>query len=116
MSQYARNDFERRTLDFSKAVIAYCRSLKITIFNRAYISQVIRSSSSVAANYREANNPLGKKDFLHRLRIARKEAKETIYWLELLAEFRANKELQFLTNEAEQLMKILSAMIRNSQK
>lgn len=84
--------------------------------NDRIIGQLVGSAGSVGANYREANDALGKKDFVHRLKIARKEAKETSHWLELL--FEANPgvsaELALLRQEALELTKILSAIISKS--
>lgn len=77
-------DLEKRTLDFSKNVRCFVRDLPRTISNKEDISQLVRSSGSVGANYIEANESLGKKDFAMRIKIARKEAKESTYWLELL--------------------------------
>jgi four helix bundle protein len=75
--------------------------------------QLIRSSGSIAANYIEANEKLGDKDFKFRLKIARKEAKETLLWLNLLKDLNHNfdSDLETLLNEADELRKILSAII-----
>jgi four helix bundle protein len=74
--------------------------------------QLVRSSGSVGANYIEANEKLGDKDFLFRLKISRKEAKESKYWLRLLKVINPEKqEIADLIKEAEQLRKILSSII-----
>ena len=86
-------NLEDRTLQFSKDIIALCKELFRNGINLPLISQIVRSATSVGANYREANDGLGKKDFVLRLRIARKEAKESSYWLELLAE--SNPQIDF---------------------
>lgn len=106
-------DLEERTLNFSKEVIRFCKKLPKETVNFKLIDQLIRSSTSVGANYREANDSLGKRDFIHRLKIARKEAKETIYWLELILEnnLGQNKQVGQLINEAIELRNILSAII-----
>ena len=110
--QYERN-LDDRTLAFAKRIIHLCKSLKKDTINIELAKQCIRSGCSVGANYREANDSLGKKDFVHRLRISRKEAKETHYWLELIIE--ANNELKEriepLKIETHELVKILSAII-----
>ena len=108
-----RYDLEDRTLKFSKELILLCKSLSVNIINRNLTDQLVRSGTSVGANYREANDALGKKDFTHKLRIARKEAKETVYWLELVIEANPDqkgKVLPLLT-EAGELRNILSAII-----
>lgn len=71
------NELEERCLRFAKEVRNFCRTIKHDAISLVYIKQVVRSSSSIGANYIEANEKLGKQDLVMRLRIARKEAKET---------------------------------------
>jgi four helix bundle protein len=105
-------DLERRTLVFAKSVLRLCKKLPGDIINREIVSQLIRSSGSVGANYREANDALSKKDFNHRIKITRKEAKETEYWLELLREGNPGHvdEINELLSESIELKKILSSI------
>lgn len=106
-------DLEERTFSFAKEVMAFVNILPKTIANIEIIKQVIRSSGSVGANYIEANEALGKKDFAMRVKICRKEAKESIYWLRLI-EARgeeAEKRRQSLISEATELMKIFGAIV-----
>ena len=70
-------DLEERTTKFAKAVIALCKTLPRNPINDRLVSQVVGASGSVGANYREANDALGKKDFLQRMKITRREAKES---------------------------------------
>ena len=109
-------DLEDRTLIFSKEVIRLCKKIPKETINYKLVDQLIRSATSIGANYREANDALGKKAFLHRLRISRKEAKETIYWLELLIENNLKYEnlINNLLSEAIELRNILSAIITKS--
>jgi len=106
-------DLEIRTLEFAKTVVKLCRNLPTDTVNSKLIDQLIRSASSVGANYREANDSLGKKDFIHRLRISRKESKETIFWLELIKEANVNHidQINYLIDECVQLRNILSTII-----
>lgn len=110
-------DLEDRTTEFAKRIIRLCKQLPKNEINRILISQIIRSAGSIGANYREANDALGKRDFLHKIKISRKEAKETIHWLELIEE--SSKEfkerMKNLKNEATELRNILSSIIINSQ-
>jgi len=108
-----RYDLEDRTLVFAKGIIDLCRKLPNNTINFKLIDQIIRSSASVGANYREANDYLGKKDFLYRLRISRKEAKETQFWLDLIlhGNSRFKKEVMVLQGECLQLRKIISSII-----
>ncbi len=88
-----------------------------TIVNIEDAKQLVRSSGSVGANYIEANENLGSKDFIFRLKIARKEAKDTRYWLQLLDElnpdYKATSSL--LLVEVQELQKILSSIINQAQ-
>jgi four helix bundle protein len=109
-------DLEERSYIFAKNCRLLIQSLPKNLSNIEDGKQLIRSSGSIAANYIEANEKLGEKDFKFRLRIARKEAKETVLWLKLLKDlnYNLNSELEILLNEAEELRKILSAIINKS--
>ena len=106
-------DLEERTFLFAKECRIYIQKLPKTISNIEDAKQLVRSSGSVGANYIEANEKLGEKDLSFRLKIARKEAKESKYWLRLLQELNPElKEIsEFLLYEVEELRKILSAII-----
>lgn len=109
-----KSNLEERTLEFSKKIIDYCKGLPRNTINQNLINQIVRSATSVGANYREANDSLGKKDFLNRLRISRKEAKETSYWLELVKHTNPGIEIDYLVQETKELRNILSAIISKS--
>src|SRR3989338_2111567 len=96
-------DLEKRTTEFAKTVIRLCKILPRNPINDRLVNQAVGSSGSVCANYREANDSLGKKDFLQRMKIARREAKESLHWLELILEANKNKELEInpLIKEAD---------------
>ena len=110
-------DLEERTFNFAKDVRDFIRRLSKDIANIEDAKQVIRSSGSVGANYIEANEALSKKDFKMRIKICRKEAKESRYWLELI-ETKSQSELQSikenLSQEAGELLKIFSAILNKS--
>jgi four helix bundle protein len=105
-------DLEYRTLEFAKAVIKFCKRLPSNVINKQIIAQLIRSSGSVGANYCEANDSLSKKDFNHRIKITRKEAKETCYWLQLIVEANPDfkNDIDRLFEEAVELKKIFSTI------
>lgn len=112
-------DLEDRTFLFAKNVRSVLKKLKKDFSNQDDIKQLIRSSGSVGANYIEANEFLSKKDFVHRVKISRKEAKESIYWIRLLLAFSDDEEkkgLEVLYQEAIELKKILSSIIDKSEK
>ena len=113
-----RYDLEERTFEFARRVRAFVKQLPRTICNVEDVKQVVRSSGSVGANYIEANEALSKKDFRMRIKISRKEAKESRYWLRLL-DTGANEPLETergkLIQEAIELTKIFSSIINKSE-
>jgi len=109
---------EDRTYEFARRVRALVRGLPRTVCNREDVKQVVRSSGSVGANYIEANEALSKKDFRMRIRIARKESKESRLWLRLLDtqdDAALNAERDKLVQESTELMLILSAILKKSE-
>jgi four helix bundle protein len=107
-------NLEERTYRFAKDICEYVKEIKKTITNIDYLKQLLKSSSSIGANYIEANEALGSKDFKMRIRISRKEAKESIYWLRLITE--TNDKIyeergKLLLTEAVELKKILSSIL-----
>ncbi len=107
-------DLEERTYQFAYEVRLLIKKLPKTIANIEDGKQVIRSSGSVGANYREANEALSKKDFKMRMKISRKEAKESAYWLKLIHEtnnLNNSDEALTLIQEATELTKIFSSII-----
>ncbi len=109
-------DLEERTLRFAREVIDFVNTLPKSIANVELIKQVVRSSGSVGANYIEANEALGKKDFAMRVKICRKEAKESRYWLSLI-EVKGEdteKRRESLIVEATELMKIFGAIVQKT--
>lgn len=118
-NQYSNKyDLEERTFQFAKNVCQFVKTLKRTDSNIEYARQVIKSSSSVGANYIEANEALSKKDFKMRIKISRKEAKEAAYFLRLILETNNEDfkdEGSGLLNEAIELKKILSAILLKSE-
>ncbi len=110
-------DLEERTLEFGKRIVRLAKGLPNNIVNMKLLDQVVRSGTSMGANYREANETETRKDFTFRIRICRKEAKETIYWLQLIIE--ANPEIQSriepLMKEAVEPMKIFVAIQEKSK-
>ncbi len=107
--QNPKYDLEGRTFLFAKDVREFVKQLPKTVLTIEDGKQLVRSSGSVAANYIEANEALSRKDFAMRIKICRKEAKESILWLKLLAEPGT------LTNEATELMKIFGAILEKSK-
>ncbi len=109
-------DLEERTYLFAKNVRVFVKELEKNIWNREDIKQVTRSSGSIAANYIEANEKLGEKDFLMKLRICKKETKETILWLKLvdIESENLDKIRIGLIEEATELKNIFGAIYKNN--
>jgi len=108
-------DLEDRSLEFAGQVRNYIKGLPRSMSNQEYGRQLIRSSASIGANYIEANEALSKKDFLMRIKISKKEAKESLYWLKLTEPQTTQAELKKkLIQEAMELMNILGAIYRKS--
>ncbi|MGB2705569.1 MAG: four helix bundle protein [Candidatus Omnitrophota bacterium] len=107
-------DLEERTLKFAKNCIDLCQLLIRNVINKELVSQLIRSSCSVGANYREANDTDTKKDFYHRIGICRREAKESKYWLELLlhSSQKSSDKITPLIDEATQLVRIFASIVK----
>jgi four helix bundle protein len=111
-------DLEDRTFEFARRIRRFIKSQKKTICNLDDCRQLIKASGSVGANYIEANESLSKKDFLMRIKISRKEAKESAYWLRLLEPDNpdADREWNDLLQESRELMNIFGAIVRKSEK
>ncbi len=111
-------DLEERTYIFAQNIRFYVKKLPRTIANFEDIPQLIRCSGSVAANYIEANDALSRKDFFMRVKICRKEAKESRLWLKLIY-MPNNEELENekneLIQEATELMNIFGAILRSNK-
>ncbi len=111
-------DLEDRTLEFARRVRKFVKLLTKTIANIEDGKQLIKASGSVGANYIEANESLSKKDFRMRIKISRKEAKESRYWLRLVdicGNEELKKERDSLIREATELMNIFGAILQKTK-
>ena len=112
-------DLEERTFVFAKDARRFVKQLERTLGNTEDARQLVRSSGSVAANYIEANEALSKKDFVMRIKICRKEAKESRLWLRLVdtenGKPSAESERERLLIESQELMNIFGAIYRKSE-
>ncbi len=110
-------DLEQRTYFFARDCRFLIKSLHNTVSNIEDGKQLVRSSGSVGANYIEANEKLGNKDFKYRIKISLKEAKESQYWLRLLKELNPDRYMDFerLIQESIELRKILSVILLKSK-
>ena len=113
-----RYDLEERTFAFAQAVRKFVKKLPKTIANIEDSKQLVRASGSVGANYIEANEALSKKDFLMRIKICRKEAKESNYWLKLVDtndDAALEKERSELKTEAHELTCIFGSIVTKNE-
>lgn len=111
-------DLDERTHRFSKAVRDFVKLVPQTIANKEDIKQLVKSSGSVCGNYMEASLAISKKDFIHRIKICRKEAKESWHWLDCIDTGTASetmKEHKRLLQESLELTRIFAASIRTLQ-
>ncbi len=117
-----RKDFDRkkanqklleRTLEFAKKILRLVQRFPKDSLNKPLIVQLIRSGTSVGANYREACEAESAKDFVHKIKIAKKESRETEYWLKLLLELNPDlkKEINALRKEAMEFTKIFATIV-----
>jgi four helix bundle protein len=114
-----RYDIYGRSFKFAVNVARVVDKLPSGIAIREYARQLIRSSSSIGANLEEADGALTRKDFIHKIGIARRESSETRYWLKLINEIaeynNAKNEIRSLENESKEILLILSSIIKNSK-
>ena len=113
-------DLEERTTKFGEDVINFCKTLKQNPISKPLINQIVRSATSIGANYLEANGASSKKDFRNKIHYCKKEAQETKHWLRMLSTcFPAHKtSLRILWDECQQLTMIfqkITTTLRNSK-
>lgn len=109
INQY-KYDIRQRTFQFALDTLRCCKTIKETKREFVITQQLSRSATSVGANLREARNAVSKADFIYKLSISQKECDASVYWIELLIE-NENDELKRLLAEANELLKIISAII-----
>jgi four helix bundle protein len=115
INQKKRYDLKKRTFLFAKNVIEYVDNLPKKVSGIEIGRQLIRSAGSVDANYIESDEALSQKDFVMRIKICEKEAKESRYWLELSCPLKQNEQSKsHLVEESTQLIKIFATIIKNT--
>jgi four helix bundle protein len=114
IQNHKRYDLEQRTLQFAQAVRDFVKKIPKNLTNFEIGKQLFRSAGSVGANYIEANEALSKKDFLMRIKICRKEAKESIYWLRLVENSPEDIKRELLIKESIELSKIFGSILTKS--
>jgi len=112
-------DIKERAFEFGVRIVRLVNTLPRTIAGVKVGNQLVKSGTSIGANVEEADGAESKRDFIHKMSIARKEARETRYWLRIVRATDLSKDTQevsYLLQESDELVRILSAIIRNTQK
>lgn len=106
-------DLEERMAKFGEEIIIFCRGLNVDHVSRPIVTQLVRSATSIGANYCEANNASSKKDFRNKVHIAKKETQETKHWLRMLGPCYSNQEAKIngFRQEAHELALILQSIV-----
>lgn len=117
MNKISKYDLEERTATFSEKIIVFCKDLHESTISRPLISQLIRSSTSIGANYMEANSASSKKDFVNKIYICKKESQETMYWLRMFLTCFPDKKISIRAywQEAKELTLIFGKIISSSK-
>ena len=112
-----KTELEGRTKDFSLRIVRLIRAFPKTVDGIEMGRQLLRSGTSIGANYREANHAESKQDFIHKVTIAEKEASETAYWLEICAESPLGEtaEVRALLKESQELLAIVTTIGRKAK-
>ena len=113
-----KHDLEERTFIFAYNIRKFVESMPKTMITFDYLKQILRSSSSVSANYIEAQGGITKKDFIFRVYICRKEIKETIHWLRLLdvdLKPEIEEKRKEMLKEANELASIFTAVTKSAK-
>ena len=113
-----RYDLAERTALFSETLIDFCLGTPASAVSTPILSQLIRAGTSIGANYCEADDAESKRDFRHKIALCRKEARETKYWLRLIAKAAPDRKAAArpLWNEAKELHLIFAATIRTTDR
>lgn len=111
-------DLEERTAKFGEDIIEFAKNIPDTPVIRPLVSQIVRSGTSIGANYMEADGAESKKDFQHKIGLCKKESKETMHWLRMIAKANSTKknECRKFWQEAHELTLIFSSILNKNKK
>ena len=107
-------NLEERTALFGESIIKFCRTIKQDVITRPVINQLVRSGTSIGANYMEANAASSKKDFRNKIHICKKEAQETKHWLRMMSQCvpdNEKAEIRKLWKECQELTLIFGKIV-----
>lgn len=113
MTKSKKYDLEERTAKFAEEIVEFCKSIKKNDINKSIITQLVRSGTSIGANYCEADGAESGKDFKHKISICKKESKETKYWLRIIVKSNpeTKEKSRELWREAQELTLIFSSIL-----
>jgi four helix bundle protein len=113
MTKSKKYDLEERTAKFAEEIVEFCKSIKKNDINKSIITQLVRSGTSIGANYCEADGAESGKDFKHKISICKKESKETKYWLRIIVKSNpeTKEKSRELWKEAQEFTLIFSAIL-----
>ena len=111
-------DLEERTAKFGENIIKFAKKIPVTQITKPLISQLVRSATSIGANYCEADSADSKKDFVYKIGVCKRESRETKHWLRMLVQVIPilRSEAKHLWQEAQELNLIFSSIINSSKK
>ena len=111
-------NLEERTEKFGEDIILFCQQLKVSSINSPLITQIVRSATSIGANYCEANEASSRKDFYNKVFISKKEAHETKHWLRMLAVANPDQSINCrkFWKECQEIVLILSKIADSTKK
>ena len=114
----SERDIDKRTFEFSLRIVRLCRSMDGGRVGRILASQVLRSGTSIGANVEEAQGAQSKADFIAKMSISRKEARETLYWLRIITEsdLQPKRKMTPIIQEADEIAKVVSAIIVSARR
>ncbi len=111
-------DLEERTAKFGEDIIEFCGTLPKNVIKLPLIKQIIRSGTSIGANYAEANSPSSKRDFRNKIYLRKKETQETKYWLRMILKCNQDRkdEIEILQKRCQELLLIFGKIISTLNK
>lgn len=117
MAQREKFDLEERTAILGESVIRFCLKFPRTAISSPLISQLIRSATSIGANYCEADEASSRREFTYRIHVCKKEAREAKYWLRMIVTAipAAADEARILWKEVDELNRIFASIARRSK-
>lgn len=113
MTKLNNYNLEERTAKFGEDIIEFCKNIKQDAITKSIISQLVRSGTSIGANYMEANGASSRKDFRNKIYICKKETQETKHWLRMLAKAvsEGKEKIRDLWKEAQELAMIFGKIV-----